>query len=99
MTRTFLAGSPTAKAIFGALGVTPSAEPPLPMLGIELERLWAIERHVEAFGTGDEFEEACEASSAVVSEICEHSAKSIEDFKVKARALLWRHSGEYSDLF
>jgi hypothetical protein len=108
--RLFLAAGP-ATAVFGALGVAKAADviapPTMQMLGRELERLWAIENHALAMGAcgeirshhDDDFDAAAEAAGVIVDRICAMPAKTIEDFNVKSRALLWCHSGEYSDLF
>ncbi len=89
--RTFLAASPTALAVFGALGVTQAAEPPptMRMLSEEFERLWAIERHANALGADEELDAASDATSEAVQRILAVPAKTFDELKVKARALAW----------
>lgn len=91
--RRFLAAGPVA-SVFGALGVAKAAEVVAPsamaMLGVEFERLWAIERHADALTVAyDEFKGVTQAVSEIVQRILVVPAKTLDDFKVKARALSW----------
>lgn len=94
--RLFLASSPAALAIFGALGVAAAEHAPstMQMLSKEFERLWAIERHAGALGTDDELDAATTATSEAVDRILAVPAKTIDDFKVKGRALCWCYGAD-----
>jgi len=98
--RLFLSVGPAA-AVFGALAVAKSTESPQTMqaLGVEFERLWAIERHANALGTDEEVSAACDACSAIVHRILAVPARTLDDFKVKGRALSWCYSGSDIGLF
>jgi hypothetical protein len=96
-----------ALASLPALAIAPAAvlastDPisPLQGLGIELERLWKIESAM--FAREDlsdaEVSQCTEATSGVVNRILAVPAKTIGDFKVKARALAWCYGGDEIDL-
>ena len=100
--RLFSASSVEAASIFGALGVATTAEaaPTMKMLSEEFERLWTIERNAVAFGTDEECEATADATSELVDRIVSMPAKTLEDFRVNARALSWCYSGDIDiDLF
>jgi hypothetical protein len=98
--RLFSASSVEAASIFGALGVATMAEAAPSTMKMLSERLWAIERNALAFGTDEECEATADATSELVDRIVSMPAKTLEDFRVKARALSWCYSGDIDiDLF
>lgn len=95
--RAFLASAPAAALLGGRVRAAPATG--LPMLGKELERLWAIEDSIEGTATCAQFECATDASSAIVQRILAEPAKTLDDLKVKALALSWCYSAGDIDLF
>lgn len=96
--RLFLAAGPAA-AVFGALAAEAAALPPtLQTLGEQFERLWAVERHANALGTDDELAAACDACREIVDRMLGVPAVSLDDLKVKARALSWCWGGKPDEL-
>lgn len=94
--RAFLASAPAAALLIRA---APAASSTMQMLGVEMERLWEAERHADAFGTEAERDAAYEATSDIVTRIHGTPARSLADFRVKARALSWCYGGGEAELF
>jgi hypothetical protein len=94
-----------AVAMLPALAANVSIDQTVPslgaiaLLGREFERFWDAERTTLAFGTDEVCEKAAAATSKVVQQILAASAQTLDDFKVKARALSWCYAGEEVDFF
>jgi hypothetical protein len=98
--RLFIAAGPAAM-VFGALHESASSEgedAALIALGPEFEAAWAHEHHLEYHGSYEDFEAAIGATSALVERIRLIKATTLDGFKIKARALLWCHCGEFGGL-
>jgi hypothetical protein len=98
--RLFL-GASSAAAVFGGLHEAAASEggdAALIALGREFEAAWAHEHHLEYHGSYEDFEAAIEATSALVERIRVIKATTLDGFKIKARALLWCHCGEFGGL-
>lgn len=95
--RLFLAVGSTA-AVLGGLQTAAKAEhadAELIALGREFEAAWAHERKVNDTGSDDDVEAACDATGAVADRIEATPARTLEGFKVKARAVSWCHDGNF----
>lgn len=99
--RLFLTAGPVA-AVFGAMGVAAVAQDPGPdaallALGREFEIAWTEERRIEnEFGEeSDKFAAACERTGRVIDKFYHVETKTIEGFRIKARAIAWTHSGVF----
>ena len=88
--RAFLAAS-AALPVAGVAAAdltTDTADATLLHLGDELDRAWAREKAlIDSATWGDTYETAYEASRAVVSQIEQQQAHTLEGFRVKARAV------------
>ena len=63
-------------------------------LGRDMDRLVANEQALAAAERWEEWESALEATTAVVRQIEQIQAQTVEGLKVQARAVLWCHSGD-----
>ncbi len=100
--RSFIAASavlPVAGVAAASLPAkTASADETLLHLGDELDRAWAHEKAlIDSETWGDTYETAYEASRAVVSQIEQQQAHTLEGLRVKARAVMWCHQGGEMD--
>ena len=96
--RAFLAASAAlpamgavAEAVAGLQAETTTADATLLHLGDEIDRAWAHEKALihDDGKCGDGYEAAYEASRAVVGQIEQQQAHTLEGFRVKARAVMW----------
>ena len=103
--RAFLAASAAlpvtgavAEAVAGLPAETTTADAELLRLGDELDRAWAHEKAlIDSETWGDTYETAYEASRAVVGQIEQQQAHTLEGLRVKARAVMWCHQGDEMD--
>jgi hypothetical protein len=94
--RLFLAAG-SAATVFGAITAAASSDSDAALiaLGRELEAAWAQEREANDNGSDRDIEATCEATGAVVDRIEAIPARTLEGFKVKARAVSWCHCGDF----
>ena len=100
--RAFLAASaalPVTGAVAAGLPAeTTTADAELLRLGTELESAWTRERAlIDSKTWGDTYEAAFNASSAIVDQIEQQRAHTLEGVRVKVRAVMWCHQGEEDD--
>jgi hypothetical protein len=99
--RLVLAAGPAAAVLGGLHEAAASSEGgdvALIALGREFEAAWAHEQHLEFHGSYEDFEAAIGTTSALVERIRIIKATTLDGFKIKARALLWCHCGEFGGL-
>ncbi|WP_294534280.1 hypothetical protein [uncultured Rhodoblastus sp.] len=94
--RLFLAAG-SAATVFGAITAAASSDSDAALiaLGRELEEAWDQENKINDSSSDEDVVAACGATSAVVERIEAIPARTLEGFKVKARAVSWCHCGDF----